>query len=55
VFENRVENLARLLRVTIGQQLHRTLQVGEQHRDLLRSPSRALLEVRIFAARCLGV
>jgi hypothetical protein len=29
-FEDRVEKLARLLRITVGEQLHRTLQVGEQ-------------------------
>ena len=34
-FEHRVEELARLLGVAIGQQLHRALQVGEEDRDLL--------------------
>ena len=33
--EHRVEELARLLRIAVGEQLHRALQVGEQHRDLL--------------------
>ena len=32
-FEDRIENLACLLRITVGQQ--RTLQVGEEDRDLL--------------------
>src|SRR5713101_288315 len=30
-----IEQLARLLRVSISQQLHRTLEVGEEDRDLL--------------------
>jgi hypothetical protein len=33
--QHRVEELARLLGVAVGQQLHGTFQVGEQHRDLL--------------------
>ena len=35
VFEDRVEELPRLLGVAVGQQLHRGLQVGKEHRDLL--------------------
>jgi hypothetical protein len=35
VFEHRIEDLARFLRVAIGQQLHRTFEVGKQHGDLL--------------------
>jgi hypothetical protein len=34
-FENRIEELARLLRVTVGQELHRALEVGEEDSDLL--------------------
>ena len=34
-FEDRVEDLARLFGVAVREQLHRALQVGEQHRDLL--------------------
>ena len=34
VLQHRVEELARLLRVAIGQQLHRAFEVGKQHRDL---------------------
>jgi hypothetical protein len=34
-FEHRVEEVAGLLGVAVGQQLHRPLQVGEQHRHLL--------------------
>jgi len=35
VFQDRVEEFARFLRVTVGQKLHRALEVGEKHRDLL--------------------
>jgi hypothetical protein len=34
-FEDGVEKLSRLLGITISEQLHRALQVSEQHRDLL--------------------
>ena len=34
-FEHGVEELLRVLRVAISKQLHRTLDVGEQHGDLL--------------------
>jgi hypothetical protein len=33
--EHGVEDLPRLLGVAVGEQLHRTLEVGEEHRDLL--------------------
>ena len=33
--EDGVEELARLLGVAVGEELHRALQVGEEHRDLL--------------------
>ena len=33
--EDRVEELARLLGIAVGQQLHRALEVGEEHGDLL--------------------
>jgi hypothetical protein len=33
--EDGIENLARLLRVAVGEQLHRTLQIGEEDRHLL--------------------
>ena len=35
VFEDGVEEFARLLGITVGQQFHRALEVGEQHRHLL--------------------
>ena len=34
-FEHGVEELARLLGIAVGEQLHRALEVGEEHRDLL--------------------
>jgi hypothetical protein len=33
--EHGIKDLPRLLGVTVGKQLHRALQVGEEHRDLL--------------------
>ncbi len=33
--EDRVEELPRLLGITVGEQLHRALEVGEEDRDLL--------------------
>ena len=33
--QHRVEELARLLRVAVGQQFHRAFEIGKQHRDLL--------------------
>src|SRR5262249_41300132 len=38
VLHHRVEELARLLRVTVGKQLHRALQGGKQYRDLFPFP-----------------
>ena len=35
VFEDGVEELARLLGIAVGKQLHRPLQIGEEDRDLL--------------------
>ena len=35
VLEDRVEELARLLGVAVGEQLHRALEVGEEDGDLL--------------------
>ena len=35
VLEHRVQELPRLLGIPVGQELHRALEVGEQHRDLL--------------------
>jgi hypothetical protein len=36
--QHRIEDLAGLLRVAIGEQLHRTLEIGEQHGHLLALP-----------------
>jgi hypothetical protein len=35
VFEDRIKKLARLLGIPVGEQLHRTFQVGEEDGDLL--------------------
>jgi hypothetical protein len=35
VFEDGIEDLARLLGITICEQLHRALEIGEEHSDLL--------------------
>ena len=53
--EHRVEDLARLLRIAVGQQFHGALEIGEEHRDLLALAFERALEVRIFSARCFGV
>ena len=53
--EDGIEELPRLLGVAVGEQLHRALEVGEEHRDLLALAFEGALEVRIFSARCLGV
>ena len=34
-FEHRIQNLPRLLRVAVSEQLHGSLEVGEEHRHLL--------------------
>src|SRR5262249_34950882 len=34
-FQDGIENLARILRIAISEQLHRALEVGEKHRNLL--------------------
>ena len=34
-FQDRIENLARLLGVTVGEQFHGAFQVGEEDGDLL--------------------
>ena len=35
VFEDGIEEFTRLLWVALGQQLHRTFEIGEEHRHLL--------------------
>src|SRR5437762_2488619 len=51
----RLHDLRPPFRVELLCKLHRALHVGEHHGDLLRSPSRADLDCRIFSARCRGV
>jgi hypothetical protein len=53
--EDRIQELAGFLGISIRQQLHGSFEVGKQHRDLFRSPSRADFELRMRSARCLGV
>ena len=53
--EDGIEKLPCLLGVTIGKELHRALEVGEEHRDLLPLAFQRALDMRIFSARCLGV
>jgi len=53
--EHRIDDLSRLLGISVREQLHRALQVREEHRDLLALAFEGSLEVRIFSARCLGV
>ena len=53
-FEHWVEELARLLGVTVGQQLHRTFEIGEQHSDLLALTFDCRLGVQDFRGQVLG-
>ena len=55
VLQDRVEELAGLLRVAVGEQLHRAFEVSKQHRDLLALACQGTAEVRIFSARYGGV
>src|SRR5262249_13312371 len=48
--EHGIKDLTRLLGVTIGEQPHRPLQIGEQHRDLLA----LALECRLGGEDLLG-
>ena len=36
--DHRIEDLARVLGIAVGEELHRALQIGEQHGDLLAFP-----------------
>ena len=53
--EHRVEELAGLFGIALGQQLHRALQVGEQHRDLLALAFQGGAGVEDFSAKWAGV
>ena len=53
--EDRVEELAGLLGIAVGEQLHRALEIGEEHGDLLALALERGLEVRMRSARCRGV
>ncbi len=52
---HRAETSWRFLRIAVGQELHRVLQVGKEDGDLLTLALQGPLEVRIFSAKCLGV
>jgi hypothetical protein len=53
VFEDRVEELARLLGVAVGQQLHRALQIGEEDEGTETTPSSLERErVRVTVGIC---
>ena len=54
VFEHRIEELARLLGVAVGQQLHRALEIGEQHRHLLALTFERGLVVQDLSDQVLG-
>jgi len=53
--EDRVEEPPRVLGVTVGEQLHRAFRSANSTVTCFRSPSRALLDRRIFSARWGGV
>ncbi len=53
--EHRIEELAGLFGVAVGEQLHGALEVGEEDGDLLALAFERACEVRIFSTRCLGV
>ena len=53
--EDGIQELPGLLGVPVGEQLHRALEVGEQHGHLLALALEGGFEVRIVSARCLGV
>jgi hypothetical protein len=55
VLDDRVEELPRLLRVTVGEELHRALEVGKEDRDLFALALKGRLRGEDFSARCLGV
>ena len=55
MLEHRVEELARLLRVAVGQQLHGAFEIGKEHRDLLAFAFEGGFGSKDFLARCEGV
>jgi hypothetical protein len=54
-FEHGVEELPRFLGVPVGQQLHRALQVGEEHGHLLALAFEGGLGGEDLLGRCFGV
>ena len=53
--QHRIEEPLRLLGIAVGESSSDPRRSAKSTVTCLRSPSRALLEVRIFSARCLGV
>jgi hypothetical protein len=54
VLEHRVEELARLLGIAVGEQLHRALEVGEEDRHLLALALERGLRRQDFLGEMLG-
>ena len=52
--EHRVEDLAGLLGVAISQELHRALEIGEEHRDLLAFAFQCAFECKDLLSEVLG-
>ena len=52
--EDGVEELARLLRIAVSQELHRALYVGEEHRDLLPLALKRSTGAQYFLGEMLG-
>jgi hypothetical protein len=53
-FEDGVEELARVLGIAVGEQLHRALQIGEEDRDLLALPFERALRGEDLLREMLG-
>ena len=54
-FEHRIEELLRILGVAVSDQIHRALDIGEQHGDQLALTLDGCSRLRILSARCRGV
>jgi hypothetical protein len=53
--EDGIESLRRLLGIAVGEELHRALEVGEEHGDLLALAFEGGLRGENLSARCFGV
>jgi len=54
VLKDGIEELARLLRITVGKQFHRALEIGEKHGDLLPLTFEGRLGGEDFLGEVLG-